>query len=299
MEDSHDLSFDKQMHTVTYQGDVVTLNPLSFKLLEVLASSKEEVLSVNELTVQVWQKTNVSAETLKQRVFVLRQAIKKSNLQGITVQSVRGEGYRLLLEPIQGLTTSPNQPLPSKNKQPINKIFIASLLLILIALTITFNWLKPSKGQVASNNRIVLWSNLQPHKMSKQAASIYERWHSKLTKENAKGSIQLILSERQEGILIHVQARRNRATLVSYFEVIETDKSTVVKLSIVEPRTATILRTDVVTLTTSALSDSMLTSQLNGLVSLINSGKLHLNKQQRESSKAAIWGELRAIANPK
>lgn len=303
MDQSKTLSFDKIKHTVTFNAQILSLNPLSFKLLEALANSTEEVLSVDELMSKVWQKTNVSPDTLKQRVFVLRKSIEEASIQGLTIQAVRGEGYRLIIEvPSQGGSQNDSQELTKQamfNPTHIKsfKYVGVALMLLIVAVLISMTWFNVNKNKTYINNRVVLWANIPTHQMSKVATGIYKQWYEKLSSESATSRIQLVLSERQNDVLVPVQARRNRAGLISYFEVLETDKTTSIKLSIVEPRTATILRTNTIDIESKLNVEKLITSQIHGLLALISSEKLNLTKQQRESPSAPIWLELKAIAN--
>ncbi|MCH2055604.1 MAG: hypothetical protein MK214_03110 [Thalassotalea sp.] len=94
------------------------------------------------------------------------------------------------------------------------------------------------------NNIIALWTNIKPHQLKGTALNLYTNWNDKLLNEMKKNNINLIFSEKQQDVLVPVQARRNRLALISYFEVLEKNEKHFVNLSIVEPRTATVLRSD-------------------------------------------------------
>jgi hypothetical protein len=106
------------------------------------------------------------------------------------------------------------------------------------------------------------------------------------------------LSNQRQEIALPVKARKYRVNLISYFDVIEINKETTVKLSLVEPTTATILRTDIFSSSTDTSLNQTLQSQLSGIEALISSGKLYLNKHSREYAKDPIWPTLKALANP-
>ncbi|HEX5792679.1 MAG TPA: winged helix-turn-helix domain-containing protein, partial [Rheinheimera sp.] len=91
------LTFDPIKHSVCINGVALTLQPLSYRLLETLAGSPGAIIPVDELLKAVWGNVTVSADTLKQRVFVLRKAMDQAGLSGIEIQAVRNEGYRLIV----------------------------------------------------------------------------------------------------------------------------------------------------------------------------------------------------------
>ncbi|NQZ81389.1 MAG: winged helix-turn-helix transcriptional regulator [Colwellia sp.] len=301
MNKSHILIFDKLTHTVTFGTNTLTLNPLSFRLLEALANYPEEILSIDELTSKVWQKANVSPDTLKQRVFVLRKSIEDANILGLTIQAIRGEGYRLIIEDPNNEVSSGFKVRPSLFSIKHNVLFkyVGFTLALLVAVWfVTKDWYVLNSMESSTNNRVVLWTNIQQHDMPKSAIGVYEQWYARLSKESAEGKLQLVLSDRLNDVLIPIQARKNHAAIISYFEIIETNKTTTIRLSIVEPRTAAILRTNTINLESNANLEKTLNSQVNGILALISSGKLYLNKQQREYAQDPIWAQLKRLANP-
>ena len=143
MNKSHILIFDKLTHTVTFGTNTLTLNPLSFRLLEALANYPEEILSIDELTSKVWQKANVSPDTLKQRVFVLRKSIEDANILGLTIQAIRGEGYRLIIEVPNNEVSSGFKVRPSLFSIKHNVLFkyVGFTLALLVAVWfVTKDW---------------------------------------------------------------------------------------------------------------------------------------------------------------
>jgi len=301
MNKSHILVFDNLTHTVTFGSNTLTLNPLSFRLLETLANYPEEILSVEQLISKVWQKTNVSPDTLKQRIFVLRKSIEEANVLGLTIQAIRGEGYRLIIEDPNNVAPSGLKIRPSLLSIKHNALFkpvVFTLILLVIVLFVTKDWYVFSHKESSTNNRVVLWTNIQQHNMPKSAVDVYEQWFSQLSKESAEEKLQLVLSDRLNDVPIPTQARKNNVAIISYFEVIETNETTTIRLSIVEPRTAAILRTNTIYLESNSNLKQILKSQANGILALLSSGKLYLNKQQREFTQSPIWAQLKRLANP-
>lgn len=306
---SAQLFFDAKTHTATFNGQILSLHPLSFKLLNALADADGETLSVNRISSLVWAHGSASAETIKQRIFVLRKAISEAGIEGLNVQSIRGEGYRLIIdaEPISAEreTDVSNQTITNKQRARIvknlsSKTVITSIaVVIILALTLIF-YTKFSQ-QIYTNNRVALWTNVESHQLPQSAATLYTLWNEKLMDEMAHNRISLVFSDKQKEVLVPVQARRNRLAVVSYFEVLRKNNKTVVNLSIVEPKTATVLRTNSIKLSNSIATDAnineILTSQVNGIKNLIDSEKLYLTKEHKENPQHAIWQQLKKLAN--
>ncbi|NWL16703.1 winged helix-turn-helix transcriptional regulator [Pseudoalteromonas sp. Scap03] len=305
MTESKTIKFDEIKYVVTKDNQSVTLNPLSFKLLFTLAQTPELVVSNKTLMTSVWPNTVISPDTLKQRVFVLRKSLEQSTIKGLSIQTVRGEGYRLLIErevmPIDQTFVPEPTPnvhtdkIPRLNKKVFGITFVALLMTIIILIYVTQS---TNNDKATSNNRIALWSNTPLNEMPENALSIYQTWNDLLSQANEEQRLQLILSKQRKELVLPLQARKDRLALISYFEVIEVNNNTTIKLSIVEPTTATILRTSSFSMSSTSSLLQALQSQLNGIESLMSSGKLYLNKQQREYAKDPIWSVLKALANP-
>jgi DNA-binding winged helix-turn-helix (wHTH) protein len=308
MNASSKLEFDDIHFVVSHNGVSATFNPLSFKLLRVLSDANGEIVSVKTLLDTVWEKQNVSPETLKQRVFVLRKALNDAFVSGIVIQAVRGEGYRLIIEKITEADTSPlsTEPLFSGNVEtkyflrfrstPLQLFFV--FLIILIATLIGFREVSHSGNKVIANNRIALWSNVTPSDMTKNAKAAYARWNNMLSQSNDGKTLQLVKSNQQEEIPLSLQARKDRIALISFFETIEMGEQSLITLSIIEPATATILRSDTIQDGSESDVRELLESHKSGIKALVSSQKLYLNKQQRDFANDPIWVELRALANP-
>ncbi len=305
MIESNTIEFDEIKYIVTKDNESITLNPLSFKLLFALAQKSQEIVSNKSLMTSVWPNTAVSPETLKQRIFVLRKSLEQSTLKGVKIQAVRGEGYRLLIEKVTPQIEEPSTTEQSNNSSPnkisiINKKFLVILFIVISIIIVMFSYfaLRPNNDKAISNNRLALWTNVPPNKMNEYASSIYQSWSHLLNQSNGEQRLQLIFSNKRQEFSLPVQARKDRVALISYFEVIKIKNDTTIKLSIIEPSTATILRTNIFSSSKNTLLDQTLESQLNGIQALISSQKLYLNKEQREYAKSPIWQDLKALANP-
>lgn len=280
------LIFDQRHYRVSTADGSVQLPPLSYKLLEKLAETPAEIQTVDALIGAVWGDVIVSADTLKQRVFVLRKALAESELRGLTIQAVRNEGYRLLIE---------SAPAPDVKPQQ-NADWRAGALAALLALLLMSSWWLLNRQPSLSNNRVVLWSNVPLPQMTVAAAGLYEEWRSMLLRNNRPGSFQLIFSALQPEVALPIQARKSRAALVSYFEVVNVEHATAIRLSIIEGSTATVLRSEVIPLSAATYRQT-LQQQLNSIEALIGSGLLHLQPAQRENAQDPVWQHLSALAN--
>ncbi len=282
------LQLDHKKHLLTYNNHSVELQPLSFRLLELLSQFSEQTVSTQTIIETVWANAAVSPETVKQRVFVLRKAIEKSNIQGITIQAVRGEGYRLLIE----------QPA---NKQTIGHYFKGKFLSaysVAAAAFVSFVYFAAVfSSDFTVNNRVVVWTNIASEEMPLEGKNIYENWYSLLNDKNQQGELQLVYSDRVKEMLVPAQARKDRAGLISNFDLINIKNSPSVRFSIIEPTTATVLRSDLVSLSDKRQLQQTMQSHFNALSALIYSKALCLREEQRENSQAPVWNELRRIAN--
>lgn len=295
------LEFDGKKHSVSFAGKSVGLQPLSYRLLEALAESPERVYSAAELIDKVWVNTQVSPETLKQRVFVVRKALDEAGITGLSIQALRGEGYRLLITTYEANIESALIDEDDFSERDSFKRNFRGLTLVSIscavALVFATFWFFIRSPDHTINNRVLLWSNLSSENMPIEGRTAFEAWRSLIADENKQGQLQLIFSNRLETMLVPVQARKDRAGLISNFELLNTREGNQARLSIIEPRTATVLRSDLINLADQEEVNQILSAQFHALSELIFSHRLCLTKGQRENSQAPIWQELRDIAN--
>lgn len=126
-----DLELDLGRHLLTRDGEPVKLTKLSFKMLQALVQAAPELLSHDELIDLVWGPDRViTPDNLSQRMKTLRQSLGDDPNNPRYIESVRGEGYRLVpevsLKPpgAPGRATGLTWPLG----------FVASLVVILLGL---------------------------------------------------------------------------------------------------------------------------------------------------------------------
>jgi DNA-binding response OmpR family regulator len=95
-----DVTVDLHRHTVTVDGNPVTLTRKEFQVLALLASSGGAVCTRSRIVAEVWGRSWAGANrTLDVHVATLRTKLGRADL----VQTVRGVGYRLgLPDPAPG-----------------------------------------------------------------------------------------------------------------------------------------------------------------------------------------------------
>ncbi|MHB9150435.1 MAG: response regulator transcription factor [Thermoleophilia bacterium] len=85
-------------HTVRSSSHVVYLPPMEYRLLALLASQPGHLFSRAELVEQVWNHLYLAgSRTLDAHVGSLRKRLAVFDV-GVTIQTIRGVGYRLLVE---------------------------------------------------------------------------------------------------------------------------------------------------------------------------------------------------------
>jgi DNA-binding response OmpR family regulator len=89
------LTIDFAQRAVTFDGDVVSLTPLEFKLLAVLVRHPRQVLSRDQLLELVWGDAyGVSRDQVKLYVGYLRKKLSPDDVPKVPIETVRGFGYR-------------------------------------------------------------------------------------------------------------------------------------------------------------------------------------------------------------
>jgi TolB-like protein/DNA-binding winged helix-turn-helix (wHTH) protein/Tfp pilus assembly protein PilF len=91
-----DLEVDPARATVTRDGVVVPLPPLSYDVLLTLVESAPALVTPDDMMKRVWAGVVVSPETIGQRIKLLRAALGDDARRPTYVAVVRGRGYRLI-----------------------------------------------------------------------------------------------------------------------------------------------------------------------------------------------------------
>lgn len=84
-------------HAVIVGGDAHRLPDLSFRLLDLLVSRAPDPISFADIEQIVWN-AQVTRETIKQRVTLLRESLEQIGIDGTEIEAVRNHGYRTTLK---------------------------------------------------------------------------------------------------------------------------------------------------------------------------------------------------------
>lgn len=85
---------DPEAPALTQAGTPVALSDLDLRLLVALVVARGAPVERTALELAVWQGDHVGEDALKQRIKLLRQALKDAGLEGDAIVAVRGRGYR-------------------------------------------------------------------------------------------------------------------------------------------------------------------------------------------------------------
>ena len=93
------IVFNPQTRSVfSLDGTPIDLPDKSLRLLVELIDASPRVVSLEDMQRKVWGSTHVSAETVRQRVKLLRAALVEAAGEGAAIRSVHGEGYAIDVE---------------------------------------------------------------------------------------------------------------------------------------------------------------------------------------------------------
>ncbi len=99
-----DLIVEPEQYTVyrvvALQRELIDLPKLSFELLMYLIDNAEKICSLEQISKAVWGKTVVNNETIVQRITLLRKVLSDDPKAPTYIESVRGRGYRLIVQPV-------------------------------------------------------------------------------------------------------------------------------------------------------------------------------------------------------
>ena len=123
-----DLSVDLSQRRITRAGALVALPDLSWRVFAALVENAPAAVSYADLARIAWRRDHVSADTLSQRIKLLRQALGDDPAAPRYVATERGVGYRLAATP------SPISAENSRSRTPIKWIAAGGLILAMIAI---------------------------------------------------------------------------------------------------------------------------------------------------------------------
>jgi TolB-like protein len=126
-----DLVLDTGSRRVTRGSELLKVNGLTFDLLLILIESAPNIVTFDEVAERVWHGRHVTPETIAQRAKMLRDALSDDASEPRYVESIRGQGYRLIAD-VEIIKTETARTL-SNRKLPLlaaTVFVIAALLLI-------------------------------------------------------------------------------------------------------------------------------------------------------------------------
>ncbi|MDJ0837836.1 MAG: response regulator transcription factor [Acidobacteriota bacterium] len=89
-----DLEMHPGTHKVTRAGRPITLNKVTYQILEILLKAAPNLVTRDELTWQIWRDQPPGSDALRSHLYALRQAVDKPFDQPL-LHTIRGVGYRL------------------------------------------------------------------------------------------------------------------------------------------------------------------------------------------------------------
>jgi TolB-like protein/DNA-binding winged helix-turn-helix (wHTH) protein len=154
----------------------VALNGLSLALLLAMVRRAGQLSDTDSLIAEVWEREAVSDATLQQRVKLLRRALRDDSDTPRYIATVRGRGYRLLVQPEWLADTAAQAPTPQPPRaETMNTItaptargkagrWAALALTLVIAGAASLNWYLPSRSSAHGDARrlVVLPLSFQP-----------------------------------------------------------------------------------------------------------------------------------------
>ena len=278
------IKLDPVRHSVEIDSKTLELQPLTFELFAKLHENAEQVLSVQRLTHEVWEGVVVSPETLKQRIFLLRKALESAGIDPKLIQSVRGKGYRLILP--DNVASKPT--FSTRNKMlTLIGILVAGLL-----LAMAFQWFEPDYDYPA-NNRVAFWTASSMQTMEQLQIQRQQAWITALTSHE---TIAYVSRSWKPDLDLSSQARQARVAVVSYWEIFEADSLTLIRIQIIEPKSSTVLRSELVPIRDEELFNAEQDTHIAALNRIIQSGALPLSTDALEDTDHPAWEQLRLLA---
>lgn len=91
-----DLTLDKKRHLVTVRGEEVSLTPIEFAILELMASHRGHVFNVGNIYRSVWKEEKfLSDNTVMVHIRNIREKIEENPRQPRFIKTVWGVGYKV------------------------------------------------------------------------------------------------------------------------------------------------------------------------------------------------------------
>jgi DNA-binding winged helix-turn-helix (wHTH) protein len=278
------LKLDPIHHQLTVGNNTVELTRLNFALFTRLHESENETVSVAVLSEDVWGNTAVTPDTVKQRIFLLRKALQDANITGYQIQSVHGQGYRLIR------AEKPSGDKRHNFDRSKMALAVAALALLLAAVI----WLSNREVDLPANTRVVFWDESRVDGKVVDFEQWRQSWISVLSNNE---QIQFVVIEWNSSLEIPRQARNARAALISKWTIYETGRDVSVRMQTIEPKTATVLRTDLATFKDSDSMHYGMAQQESAITKILASNLLPLSGDALIATDHPDWEALRALSD--
>jgi DNA-binding winged helix-turn-helix (wHTH) protein len=279
------ISLDPIHHKVIVGSKAVELQPLTFALFAKLLEHKNQIVSLVVLTDEVWGDVAVSPDTLKQRIFLLRKALEEADVKACSVQSVRGQGYRLVV---------PEEGRAKGDATRYKRWIWAFGLVVILAVAAIYSRQVGQPIDLPSNNRVVFWTAVPGIAVDDGAGEWEQMW---ITRLSSSDKMSFVVSRRDPTQSLSGQARQTRAALISRWVQFENGGQRWVRMQILEPKTAGTLRSDLVALDDSDEMSALLQRQANTIERILESGVLPLSREVLNDTDHPAWAALRELAD--
>lgn len=118
-------------HAIIVNGHAHRLSDLSFRMLDLLVSRSPDPVSFADIERVVWN-AQVTRETIKQRVTLLRENLEQIGIEGAAIEAVRNHGYRTTL---QIREVGPQRSLSARRR-----IGLAAGVALMLAAALVLAW---------------------------------------------------------------------------------------------------------------------------------------------------------------
>ena len=115
-----DYRLDTDAHELTRAGVEVAVEPRTFALLKALVSSRDTVLTKEDLIDAVWEGRHTSDEAIAGRVKQARKAIGDDGKSQRLIKTIHGVGYRFIGEATGGVDVGVQMAAESQAEPPID-----------------------------------------------------------------------------------------------------------------------------------------------------------------------------------
>ena len=152
-----DLLVDLSHRRITRNGEVLTLPDLSWRVFAALLDKAPDAVSFSDLASIAWQRDHVSADTLSQRIKLLRQTLGDDPAAPRYIATERGVGYRLAAAPE---TVAPRAAWYNKKRKWLPWAFIPALFFLPFISGKFFTQQPPAPAGAAVNASVISISDL-------------------------------------------------------------------------------------------------------------------------------------------